>query len=44
MTIAQDRPLLKIEDLTVTYSRGAGRAPFTAVSGLSMSVSRRETV
>jgi oligopeptide/dipeptide ABC transporter ATP-binding protein len=37
-------PLLQIEDLAVTYSRGLGRAPFTAVSDLSMTIGRGETV
>ena len=36
--------LLQIDDLAVTYSRGFGRTPFTAVSDMSMTVGRGETV
>ena len=36
--------LLQIDDLKVTYSRGFGRTPFTAVSDMSMTVGRGETV
>jgi len=36
--------LLQIDDLEVTYSRGFGRAPFVAVSDMSMTVGRGETV
>ena len=36
--------LLEIQDLTVTYSRGFRRPPFTAVSRVSMSVAAGQTV
>jgi oligopeptide/dipeptide ABC transporter ATP-binding protein len=36
--------LLQIDDLSVTYSRGLGKSPFVAVSDLSMTVGRAETV
>ena len=36
--------LLEIDDLSVTYSRGLGRSPFVAVSDLSLTVGRGETV
>jgi ABC-type glutathione transport system ATPase component len=44
MSTATDGALLEIEDLTVTYSRGFRRPPFTAVSRVSMSVAAGETV
>jgi oligopeptide/dipeptide ABC transporter ATP-binding protein len=40
----KDAALLEVADLTVTYSRGARRAPLTALSDVSLSVSRGETV
>ncbi|MEJ1229746.1 MAG: ATP-binding cassette domain-containing protein [Galbitalea sp.] len=39
-----DEQLLEISDLTVTYRRGIGRPPFTAVANVSLSVGRGETV
>ncbi|CAN5153398.1 dipeptide ABC transporter ATP-binding protein [soil metagenome] len=37
-------PVLQVENLTVTYSRGIGRAPLKAVSDVSFTVGRAETV
>jgi oligopeptide/dipeptide ABC transporter ATP-binding protein len=43
-TSAPTAPLLQVEDLEVTYSRGVGREPFKAVTELSFRVDRGETV
>jgi oligopeptide/dipeptide ABC transporter ATP-binding protein len=37
-------PVLEVAGLTVTYSRGFGRSPLTAVSDVSFTVGRGETV
>ena len=39
-----ERLLLDVAGLTVTYPRGFGRAPIAAVSDVSFSVGRGETV
>jgi oligopeptide/dipeptide ABC transporter ATP-binding protein len=44
IAVEQDEPLLTIDNLSVTYRTGFRRAPFTAVSEVSISVGRGETV
>src|SRR4051812_29551858 len=39
-----DEVVLDLADVSVTYARGFGKAPFRAVSGVSMTVRRGETV
>ena len=43
-TAAAAPDLLDVQNLTVTYSRGFGRAPLTAVSDVSLSIGPAETV
>lgn len=44
MTANQESTLLRVQDLTVEYSRGRRRSPLRAVDGVSFTLGRRETL